>query len=340
MFFAHLAFFLFCLNNAAFLSEFLQLTIENLVFAEFAFQRTIVYGNLDAWFQTDLFEAFLAITQYPCFIIEELMLEALANHAVSTQQVWRRDAFAIRRIHHDDTLLSRLREIFEVSFLNRNILGKSGSLHIEASRINSFDIYVITINMMLEFAFLRLIIVDAVEHFSIIVRPFFEGISLTEDTRCHITCDERSLNKQCTATTHRINEISFSMPSGHHNHTGSQDLIQWSFYTFLTITSAVQRLATGIQTQCTVIFSDVHIQTDVRIGHADIRAVTRLLAKLIYDSILHFVRYKLGMAEFFREYHRVYRESFVEIQVFGPVNLLDLLVHIVSAVRFKMPDRF
>ena len=65
----HLALFLFSLYGAALATEGLQLSVKDLVLAELAFQRTIVYRNLDTWFQTNLLEALFTVRQNPCIIV-------------------------------------------------------------------------------------------------------------------------------------------------------------------------------------------------------------------------------------------------------------------------------
>ena len=114
----HLTLLILCLHDTTLMTEILQLTVEDLVFAEFTLQRTIVERNLDAWLQTDLFEALLTVGEYPGIIVEELVFQTFPNHLIGTQQVGRGDTFAVGWVGDDDALVLRLYEILEVLLLN------------------------------------------------------------------------------------------------------------------------------------------------------------------------------------------------------------------------------
>ena len=101
----------------------------------------------------------------------------------------------------------------------------------------------------------------------------------------------------------------------------------------------MERLATGVETQRAVILSDMHVQTDVGVGHRYIRALAGLLPELVDDGILYLIRHELRMAELLREHDRVDREGLVVLQILRPVYFLDFLIHVICAFRFEMTDR-
>ena len=49
----------------------------------------------------------------------------------------------------------------------------------------------------------------------------------------------------------------------------------------------------------------MHVQTDVRVGHRDVRTLAGRLTELVDNGVFYLVRYKLRMAEFFGKDHRV-----------------------------------
>lgn len=94
------SFSLFLLFSFSLLTlELLIFPVENLVFAELAFQCAIEQRHFLAWFQPDLIEAFFSIREYPSLVSYKCVLQTLANHLVQSEQVIGRDTFAIRRIH-------------------------------------------------------------------------------------------------------------------------------------------------------------------------------------------------------------------------------------------------
>ena len=115
VFLSHLALLALSLHNTAFRTEVLHLAVEHHILAEFAFQASVEYRNLDGWFQTNLLEALLAVAQYPSLVAGKSLLEALTDHLVGVQKVRGRDALAVWRVHHDDALLCWLGEVLEIS---------------------------------------------------------------------------------------------------------------------------------------------------------------------------------------------------------------------------------
>ena len=193
---SHLALLFLCLHDAAFRAEVLQLSVEHLVFAEFAFQRTVVKRNFDARLQANLVETFLAIAEHPGIVAFELVLQSLANHLIGAQQVGCRDALAIGRIGDDDALLAWLCEILEILLHDGDIIRQTCSLHIQCRRIHSLHVDVVAVDMVLEFPFLTLVIVDVVKEICVEVRPFLEGIFFAEESWGHVLCNEGSLDEQ------------------------------------------------------------------------------------------------------------------------------------------------
>ena len=194
--------------------------------------------------------------------------------------------------------------------------------------------------MMFELAFARLVVVDIVEQLTVEVRPFLKGILLAEQARCHVAGNESRLDEQRTAAAHGVNEVCFTLPARHENHAGSQHLVERRLDRLLTVSATMQRLTAGVKRQRTLVLCHVHVQPDVRIGDADVRALAGLLAELIDDGVLYFIRHKLGMTEFLAEHHRIDGECLVQSQVLGPVDFLHFLIHVIGRIGLEVLDRF
>ena len=82
------------------------------------------------------------------------------------------------------------------------------------------------------------------------------------------------------------------------------------------------------------------MQTDVRIGNADIGTLTCLFAELVDNGILYLISYKLRMAELLGKDNGVDGKGLVDSDVFAPVNVLDTFIDIVSRESLKMLDGF
>ena len=221
----HLALLLVGLDDAAFGTELPHLAAKHGIFAELAFQTAVVDGDFDARLQTNLLEALLAVTQYPCLVTLEGMLEAFADHLICAEKVGGRDALAVGRVHHDDALLSRLGKVLEVLLRHGDVLRESSCAHVHGCRVHRLDVAVVGIDMVFELAFLRVVVVDAVEEILIEVGPFLEGKLLAEHAWRNVARNEGSLNGDGSRTAHGVDEVALAVPSRHENHAGSQHLV-------------------------------------------------------------------------------------------------------------------
>ncbi len=191
---SHLALLALSLHNTAFRTEVLHLAVEHHILAEFALQASVEYRNLDRWFQTNLLEALLAVAQYPSLVAGKSLLETLTYHLVGVQEVRGRDALAVWRVHHDDALLCWLGEVLEVLLGDGDILAQSGSTNVEVSCVYSLHVNIVTIDMVLKLALLRVIVIDHVEEILVEIVPLLEGKLLAEYTWRDVAGDEGSFD--------------------------------------------------------------------------------------------------------------------------------------------------
>ena len=268
------------------------------------------------------------------------MLQAFTNHGVEPQEVVGRDTFAIRRIGYDDALFLWLLKLLERLELQYDVLAQSGCLHVVSSNFVRLRIVVVSINLMVEFTFLRFVVIDRVEKVLIEVHPLFECKFLAEYTRSNVAGNKCRFDRNSTRTTHRVDKVAFALPASHENHTGSQYFVQWSFYRFLTIATAVERFTRTVERQSTTVFSNVDVQQYIRIVDAYRWAFACLVAEVVHDGILHLVCHELGVAEFIGEYHSIDGKALGVVQVLFPSDGLYIVVHFVGSVSLKMFDGF
>ena len=273
------------------------------------------------------------------------MLQALANHLVCSQQVGRRNALTVGRVGYHDALLLGLGEHLEVLLRDGNIASQTSSLYIQARRVHGLDVDVVTIDVVLEFALLRVVVVNLVKQVGVEVGPLLEGKLLAEQAWSHVAGYQRSLDEQRTASAHGVNEIRLARPARHQNHTCGQHLVQRGLDALLTIAATMQRLAARVERQRAFTLSGGHVgnvdvQTHVGIGYTDVRTVARLFAELVDNGVLHLVGYEFRVAEFFREYHRVDGKGLVQCQILCPVDILHTLVDVVCRQGLEVFDGF
>ena len=79
---------------------------------------------------------------------------------------------------NDDAFLGRLRKLVEILLGYFDLFAQSGSFDIPCGDVYGVAVNVVTIDLMCEFTFLRLVVVNPVKHLLVEVRPFLKSISL------------------------------------------------------------------------------------------------------------------------------------------------------------------
>ena len=321
------------------LAQILVRTVKNLILAQLAFERAVVERSAQRRLQPYGLKTLLSIAQYPGIVAYKLMLELLANHLVQTQEVRSRDTLAIWRIGYDESLLARLGEILEILQDNIDVLAQTSSLHIVSGNLHGLTVVVVAVDVVLELTLATVVIVYAAEELSIKVRPLLESILLAEHTWRDTTRYECSLDSDSTAATHGVNQVALSLPTRLHDNASSQNLVERSLDSLLTVATAMQTLTRRVQSQSAVIFCYMDMKLYIRIRDAYVGTLTRLLAKLVDYSILHLVRHKLGVAKLVGKHYAIYGKRRVVGKIFRPVNSLDSFVYLISTHSLEMLDR-
>ena len=193
------------------------------------------------------------------------MFQTRAKFLINVQKVIQYKTFTIWRVHNHHCALLWLNKILYVTALNFDYIVHHCRLDVTACTCHHAAIHIVTVDLMLEFAFCRVILVYRTEQFAVEIVPLFKSISLTEHTRCNVTCYERSLDGYSTRTAHRVNEVTLTVPACKHNHSGSKHLIYRSRTCFHAITTTVQRLTRAVEGQSTVLACYVYVEDKVGI---------------------------------------------------------------------------
>ena len=268
------------------------------------------------------------------------MLEAFADGFVQSQNIGRLQTLAIRRVRHNDCLILRLGKLTEVLLAELYHIAHTSLFGIGHSSFESRTIDVVGVNLMVEFTFSRVVVIYTIEQIAVKVFPFLEAETLTEDTRIDIARHESGFDSYSARTAERVDQVAFHIPSTQLNETGCQHFVDRSITRSHTIATQVKTLATRIERERTLVFSDVHIQLDVGICHTNIRTFALFLAKIVHNGVLHLISNKLGVAELLRIDHRIDGKSSVQIEIVSPFDGLYCLVDSFCIESLEMLDRF
>ena len=143
------------------------------------------------------------------------MFQTFTDHLIKSKQIISGNTFTVWRVSDDNRLLLRLFKLLERLQLQHDIFRYTGSFYIMSRNLISFRIVIVSVNLMSKFALLTVIIVNLIEHIRIEIYPFLKSKSFTEYSRSDILSNQCRFNRDSTRTTHRVDQITFSAPSGH-----------------------------------------------------------------------------------------------------------------------------
>ncbi len=248
---------------STFRAEVAERAVEEDIFPERALERTVVERYLDGRLEADPVEMFILIAQYPDMPACEILLQSRSERRIEHVDVVGTQTFAIRGICDHHTFGGVLRPFIEGTSRQLDHLLDTGRLYILACDSDCVSVDVATVDLICEILFLAIVIIEAFEQFGIEVGPFFKGKALAEDSRVDVGRDERRFDQQCSGTAHGIREITVSAPSGLHDDSGREHLVQRSGRVVNLITALRQRFATRIERDCHPVFRYVDIEQKV-----------------------------------------------------------------------------
>ena len=199
---------------------------------------------------------------------------------------------------------------------------------------------VISIDVVLEFMLVAVILINAVKEFAVKVGPLLKGIFLTEHTGADASGNQSRLNGKGSASAHRVNQVTFATPSGLQDDSRSQHLVERCLHSLLTVSTAVQTLTAAVQAQGTVILCHMNVQFYVGVYYSYVGTVASFLAELVHNGILYLVCHKLAVAKLVAEHHTIHGECGLVCQILRPVYRLYGIVHLFGCLGLEVLDRF
>ena len=187
------------------------------------------------------------------------MFEGSADLAVEVEEVVGQDTFAIRRVGDHKSLLWHRFELGDRALFDFDVFRETGRLNVLISNLYSAFVDVVAIDFVSEFALATIVVVDIVEEVGIEVAPFFESERLAIYTRWNVEGDEGSLDEECARTTHRVDEISFAIPTSHEEHTSSKSLRDRGLVLRIAVTTFVETFARRVECDSTFVVRDVYV---------------------------------------------------------------------------------
>ena len=191
-----------------------------------------------------------------------------------------------------------------------------------------------------ELAFVTIILADCFEQVFVEILPVLEGKMLVEDAGRNVQGDECRLNQNRSRAAHRVVEVALSVPACEQEHTCGQSLVDGSFGVRYAPAAFVQTIATTVQRDGYCPVGYMHVDVQIGLGDTHARTFAVLLVEAVGYGILDLVGYITRMLEGLRINRRVNTERRSQVHVLLPVNLFDLVVHLIGIACAEGSNRY
>ena len=292
------------LEDAAITTEGFHLSAESDKSADLAVKSAVLQGNALRRLQSESIEECLLAADNPCLISRKIVLEFAAKRTVDGGNVLGMQALAVGRVgnHQTTGLLTSLGnfgkgKVADVALLHGDIVSHAGSLHVFEGGPYGIVIEVVAINMVIEFAFLAVIIVDFGQKVGIEILPILKSETFTEDSGMDIAGHQCRFDKESTATAEGVDNVAVELPAAHLDDCSCKHLIDGCFDGSFTVSTQMQAFAARVERKGTYVLCDVDVEAKLRICHADIGTLPFALHEIVHNGILYLVGDEAGVAE-------------------------------------------
>jgi hypothetical protein len=124
--------------RSAFAFEVFHLPVEYDVFAEFAFQSSVIQRQLYRWRESYLCEVFITVAYDPGMVSGEYVFELFSYQGIQAVHILYADAFAVGRVRDQHTLSRSLGPLRQRFYFKFNIFGHTGTLDVAFGNRNCF----------------------------------------------------------------------------------------------------------------------------------------------------------------------------------------------------------
>ena len=177
----------------------------------------------------------------------EHSLEFLAQRLVEQGEVVDFQAFAIGWVGDEDAVFGCLVEVLDGLAFHLNHFGEAGALDVGTGDGNGLALDVIAINLVLEFAFVAVVVIDVLEELVVVVGPCLESIFGAIHAWIDIGGDKGSLDQESARTAHGVDEVALAAPAAQHDDAGRQHFVDGCIGLRLAPASLVEWGAAGVE---------------------------------------------------------------------------------------------
>ena len=222
-------------------------------------------------------------------ITAENLFQLFTDSAVQPLNVLNLQALAVRWICDENTFLGRFGDILQGTSFQFDVASQSSVLDVLAGDGNGFTLDVATVNLVIEFAFTAVVIVDLGKQIGVIVVPQLESVLLAEHPGVDVGGYHGGLDQEGAASAHGVNKIGVAVPPTQFDDACGEHLVDGSIGLCYAPSAAVQWFAARVKRQDDFGASNVHVKANVGVGQANGRPFVVSLTEEVGNGIFHAV---------------------------------------------------
>ncbi len=313
--------------------------VEEDVFPQAAFQRSIVERNLHGWLKPYLCKLLITIANDPCVPTLEALFQGGPDASVEHVEVFGTQSLSIRRIRHQYALRSIVGPFSDGFALQLHHIVDAGILNVFSGDCHGLGVDVAAIYLIGEFLFGGIIVVDIFEKLLVEIRPFLKSEALPIDAGIDVRGNQGSLNQERAGAAHRVDEIGIPAPPGLKDNSCGKRLVDGGFGSVGAVSAFGERFAAGVERDSDSVVGDMDVELEVGSGEANRGSASILVVEMVGYAVLHSIGHELGVGEIRAVDGGVDREGGINRHELFPVKIAHVVVKLVGGVSCEFYNR-
>ena len=322
------------------LAHLVIFAVKDDVLQQFAIQATVVQSILYRRLQADFEVLFLVVADEPGVVAPEGVLEFETQVTVELVDVLHVQALAIGRVGDERAAFGHEFYLVDVAALQFDVFVQACVFDVGAGDGNGLALDVAAVNLVGEFPFGTVVVIDFIEQFLVIVGPLLEGVVVAIYAGGDVGADEGCLDQERARAAHGVNQVGLAVPTAQQDDAGRQHLVDRGLGLRYAPTALEQRFTAAVERHGHFAARDVDVKTDLRIGQADAGTLAVFIIEEVGNGILDTIGDETRVVKVLAVDSGVDGKCGVNGHQLFPVERLQLLIQVVGTRRFEGDERF
>ena len=279
-------------------TEVVEFAFKGDVFAELAVERAVLEGHFEGGAQAHRVEEFFARRNHPGFTALEFAFELFAQRAVDVGEIFGTKTLTVGRVGDEERGRFGVGEVANLALFDSDEIGHTGSFGIGLCGFDCAEIDVGTDDTVLESALVAVVVEDRTEQFGIKIFPILKSKLAAEHTGVDVARHEGGFHQNSARSAEGVDEVAVELPTAHLDQGGGEHFVDGGIDRGGTVAAQVEALAARVEGEGATLLRYMNIESQVRIGYADVGALSFALHKIVDNGVFHLVSDEFRVAKF------------------------------------------